>query len=76
MQAKTTSLKPLTRKDKMRKTEIQSPAEGTCARVLSSSVASPQCDPVDCGLPGASVHGSFQARILESVAVSSCRGSS
>ena len=23
------------------------------------------CDPMDCGLPGSSVHGIFQARVLE-----------
>ena len=23
------------------------------------------CDPIDCGLPGSSVHGIFQVRILE-----------
>ena len=34
------------------------------------------CDPVDCSLPGSSVHGIFQARILEWVAISSPRGSS
>ena len=34
------------------------------------------CDPVDCSLPGSSVHGILQARILEWVAVSSSRGSS
>ena len=34
------------------------------------------CDPVDCSLPGASVHGILQARILEWVAISSSRGSS
>ena len=28
------------------------------------------CDPMDCSLPGSSVHGIFQARILEWVAVS------
>ena len=27
------------------------------------------CDPMDCSLPGSSVHGTFQARILECVAV-------
>ena len=32
--------------------------------------------PMDCGLPGSSVHGILQARILESVAISSSRGSS
>ena len=34
------------------------------------------CDPVDCSLPGSSVHGILQARILEWVAVLSSRGSS
>ena len=34
------------------------------------------CDPMDCSLPGASVHGILQARILEWVAISSSRGSS
>ena len=33
-------------------------------------------DPVDCSLPGSSVHGIFQARILEWVAISYLRGSS
>ena len=34
------------------------------------------CDPMDCSLSGSSVHGIFQARILEWVAVSFSRGSS
>ena len=34
------------------------------------------CDPMDCSQPGSSVHGIFQARILERVAISSSRGSS
>ena len=33
-------------------------------------------DPMDCSLPGSSVHGIFQARTLEWVAISSSRGSS
>ena len=32
------------------------------------------CDPMDCSPPGCSVHGIFQARILEWVAISFCRG--
>ena len=28
------------------------------------------CDPVDCSLPGSSIHGIFQARVLEWVAIS------
>ena len=34
------------------------------------------CDPTDCSLPGSSVHGTLQARILEWVAISFSRGSS
>ena len=34
------------------------------------------CHPVDCSLPGSSVHGILQARILEWVAISFSRGSS
>ena len=34
------------------------------------------CDPMDCSLVGLSVHGIFQARILEWVAMLSFRGSS
>ena len=34
------------------------------------------CDPMNCSLPGSSVHGILQARILEWVVISSSRGSS
>ena len=34
------------------------------------------CNPMDCSLPGSSVHGIFQARILEWVAMSFSRRSS
>ena len=34
------------------------------------------CDPLDCSLPGSSVHGILQARTLEQVAISYSRGSS
>ena len=34
------------------------------------------CDSMDCGPPGFSAHGILQARILEWVAISFCRGSS
>ena len=33
------------------------------------------CNPMDCSLPGSLVHGIFQARILEWVAISFSRGS-
>ena len=34
------------------------------------------CDPMDCSLPGSSVHGILQAKILEWVSMPSSRGSS
>ena len=34
------------------------------------------CDPMDCSLPGSSVYGIFQARVLEWVSISFSRGSS
>ena len=34
------------------------------------------CDPMDCSPPGSSIHGIFQARVLEWVAISFSRGSS
>ena len=34
------------------------------------------CNPIDCSLPGSSVHGIFQAVVLEWIAISFSRGSS
>ena len=34
------------------------------------------CDPMDCSPPGSSIHGIFQARVLEWVAIAFSRGSS
>ena len=34
------------------------------------------CNPMDCSLPGSSIHGIFQARVLAWVAISFSRGSS
>ena len=38
--------------------------------VLATQSCLTLCDPMDCSLPGSSVHGIFQARILEWVAIS------
>ena len=46
-----------------------------CTHLVVQS-CSTLCDPVDCSLPGFSVCGTLQARILEWVAVSSSRGPS
>ena len=45
-----------------------------CAQSLQSSPT--LCSPVHCSPPRSSVHGTLQARILEWVALPSCRGSS
>ena len=43
-----------------------------CAKLLQLCLT--LCDPLDCSLPGSSVHGILQARTLEWVAVPSSRG--
>ena len=59
--------------------EAQSLNHWTTRKACARSVAQ-LCptlgDPMDCSLPGSSVHGNFQARILERVAISFSRGSS
>ena len=44
-----------------------------CSKVKSESEVAQSCptfsDPMDCSLPGSSIHGIFQARVLESVAI-------
>ena len=49
---------------------------GVCVCVLSRSVVSDSCDPIDCSLVVSSVRRILQERILEWVAISSSRGSS
>ena len=44
----------------------------TCVLVTQSCLT--LCDPMDCSLPGSSVHGILQARILEWVAILFSRG--
>ena len=48
----------------------------TCLCARSLQLCPALCDPVDHSLPGSSVHGILQARILEWVAMPSSRGSS
>ena len=47
-----------------------------CVCAQSLQLCLTLCDPVDCSLPGSSVHGILQAGILEWVAMPSSRGSS
>ena len=45
-------------------------------KILVAQSCPSLCDPMDCSRPGSSVHGIFQAGILEWAAISSSRGSS
>ena len=45
-------------------------------KVLVIQLCLTLCDPMDCNLPGSSVHGMLQERILEWVAILFSRGSS
>ena len=47
-----------------------------CAMFLVAQSSPTLYDPTDCSLPGSSVHGILQARILQWVAMPSSRGSS
>ena len=49
---------------------------GLCCAILSHFSNVWLCDPMDCSLPGSSVHGILQARILEWVAMPSSSKSS
>ena len=50
--------------------------QGFAVLCLVTQLCPTLCDTVDCSLPGSSVHGVLQARILEWVAMPSSRGSS
>ena len=43
--------------------DVQTPAAATAAKSLQ--LCPTLCDPMDCSPPGSSVHGIFQARVLE-----------
>ena len=57
------------------KSEIEIPAFFSVS-VLVAQLCPTHCDPMGWGLPGSSIHGIFQARILEWVAIPFSRGSS
>ena len=50
--------------------EFNSHLTGLCMHGKSLQLCPTLCDPMDCRLPGSSVHGILQAIILEWVAVS------
>ena len=45
-----------------------------CVCVLDAQSCLTLCDPMDCSLPGSSVHGILQARVLEWVAIPFSKG--
>ena len=51
------------------------PSKREWSEVLVAQSCPTLCDPMDCSVPGSSVHGIFQARILEWVVNSFSRGS-
>ena len=59
---------------------IQRSESAMCIHICCCLVSQSSCPtllwPIYCSLPGSSVHGTFQVRVLEWVAISSSRGSS
>ena len=55
---------------------LSRPPHTLCVRAKSFQSCPTLCNPVNCSSPASPVHGILQARILEWVAVPSCRGSS
>ena len=60
--------------NKAKTPEADSVCVGVCVLVVHLCLT--LCNPMDCSLPGSSVHGILQARILEWVAMRFSRGSS
>ena len=59
----------------MGKEHVCAHAKHVCMHAKSVQSRPTLCNPMDCSLPGSSVHGIIQARILEGVAMSSSKGS-
>ena len=60
-------------RERERQTETETETETERKRKLlqaKENLSQDFCDPMDCSLPGSSVHGIFQARILEWIAIS------
>ena len=57
--------------------QLRAPSDSAlCVKVLVSQSCPTLCNPMDCSLPGSSVNGIFQARILDWVAIPFSSGSS
>ena len=63
-------------KRKWGKVSIYDFGEGGKVKLLVAQLCTTLCDPKDCSLPGSSVHGILQARLLEWVVMFFSRGSS
>ena len=55
--------------------QVTNRSSSVCLWAKSLQLCLTICDPMDCSLPGSSVHGILQARILEWVVISFSRGS-
>ena len=69
------SLSVVTLEPKKRKSVTTTFSPSICHALMGLDVLT-ICDPMDYCLPGSSVHGIFQARMLECIAISSSGGSS
>ena len=56
--------------------EVLPASQRACMHARLLQLGLTLCDPMDCSLPGFSVHGILQARILEWIAMPSSMGSS
>ena len=56
--------------------EVRLQQKSSCVESEVAQSCPTLCNPIDCSLPGSSVHGIFQARVLEWGAISFSRGSS
>ena len=60
----------------LEKVSFHSNPEETETETEAAQLCLTLCDPMDCSLPGSSVRGIFQAKVLEWIAISFSRGSS
>ena len=64
------------KKKKISYSNMNDDNKSNCCCCLVANLCPALCKPVDCSQPGSSIHGIFQARILEWVSISFSRGSS
>ena len=59
----------------VKSSDVRKASSSLTARKMKSLSRVQLCDPMDCSLPGSSIHGIFQTRVLERVDISFSRGS-